>query len=621
MLYVEAPTCISYNQGRYPNTQQEAFLLRTHYCGELRREHIGLEVRLAGWVNRRRDHGGLIFIDLRDREGIVQTVFNPEVSAASLKIAEELRSEYVVGLSGEVAPRPRGTENPRIATGDIEIIVREAQILNTSKTPPFYINEEQEVDENLRLKYRYLDLRRPRMKDNLMLRHRITRFMRDYLDARGFVEVETPILIKSTPEGARDYLVPSRVHPGEFYALPQSPQQLKQLLMVGGLDRYYQIARCFRDEDTRADRQPEFSQLDIEMSFVDEDDVLNLVEGLFTAMVRTLRPEKRVMEPFPRLTYAEAMELYGSDKPDLRYGMEIRDLSDIVAESGFDIFRSAIAGGGRVKGICAPGCAVYTRTQLEELNRLAQSLGAGGLVTISLGGAGGLEELTADTVRSAAAKFLSLDQIKAMASRLEARMGDLLLVVAGDNGVVRAVLGELRCEMGGRLKLASPEMLAFAFIVAFPMFARNSETGRLEAMHHPFTMPRDEDMKLLETDPEKVRAKSYDIVCNGRELCSGSIRIHTSDLQRQIFRLLGYSDEAINERFGHLLEAFDYGAPPHGGIAPGIERVAMALASEESIREVLAFPKNQSAIDLTFNAPSPVTEEQLTELHIRLREE
>jgi aspartyl-tRNA synthetase len=596
-------------------------LLRTHTCGSLKKEHIGTTVTLAGWVNRRRDHGGLIFIDLRDREGIVQTVFNPEVSPDGLKTAEAMRSEFVVRLTGEVARRPAGTENTKIPTGEIEVIVREAEILNTSNTPPFYINEEVEVDENVRLKYRYLDLRRPRMLQTMMLRHRIIRFMHDFLDARGFIEVETPILIKSTPEGARDYLVPSRVHPGCFYALPQSPQQLKQILMVAGLEKYYQIARCFRDEDTRADRQPEFTQLDIEMSFVDEDDILNLTEELFTAMVKTLAPEKRMILPFPRLNYAAAMERYGSDKPDLRFGMEIKDLSDIVASTEFGIFQKALAGGGKVKGICSTGCAGYTRRQLDDSNELAKSQGAGGLVTIALDASGSIENLTGDMVRSAAARFLTLEQVRGMARQLEAGPGDLLLIVAGENKLVGTVLGALRGEMGSRLGLASPDVLAFAFIVEFPLFERNSQTGRLEAMHHAFTMPRDEDFPLLDTDPEKARAKSYDIVCNGRELGSGSIRIHQSDLQRKIFKILGYSDAEIDERFGHMLEAFGFGAPPHGGIAPGIDRIVMRLTGTDNIRDVVAFPKNQAAVDLTFNAPSQVAKEQLKELHIRLREE
>ena len=597
-------------------------MLKTHSCGELSRKGVGSEVTLAGWVDRRRDHGGLIFIDLRDREGVVQVVFNPEVSASCHKIASEMRSEYVVRVSGKIALRPPGTENPKLPTGEIEVIAHNTEILNPSKTPPFYINEDTEVEESLRLKYRYLDLRRARMKRNLLLRHRVVKFIRDFLDARGFIEVETPILIKSTPEGARDYLVPSRLHPGKFYALPQSPQQLKQLLMVAGMERYYQIAKCFRDEDTRADRQPEFTQLDLEMSFVEEEDILQLLEELYSSMVAAIKPEMRVIKPFPRLTYAEAMERYGTDKPDLRFGLELADLTDIAAQSDFSVFRSAIAEGGKVKGMCAPGCGNYTRSQLDELNKLVQSLGAEGLITMSLGTAGGsLNDLTIKMVKSVAARFLTLDQIKQMALRLGADRGDLLLIVAGKPKLVDMVLSELRLEMGRRLKLADPNLLAFAFIVDFPLFEKNEETGRWEPMHHPFTAPRDEDIPLLDSAPEKVRGKHYDFVCNGCEIAGGSLRIYTSELQRKVFRLLGYSDEEIEERFGHMLEAFDYGAPPHGGVAPGIDRIVMLLAGEETIREVIAFPKNQSAADLTFNAPSSVSEEQLAELHLRLREE
>jgi len=597
-------------------------LLKTHSCGELSRKNVGSEVVLAGWVDRRRDHGGLIFIDLRDREGIVQVVFNPELSASCHKIASEMRSEYVVRVSGKVALRPKGTENPKLPTGEIEVIASNTAILNPSKTPPFYINEDVEVEESLRLKYRYLDLRRARMKNNLILRHRVVKFMRDFLYARGFIEVETPILIKSTPEGARDYLVPSRLQPGKFYALPQSPQQLMQLLMVAGVEKYFQVAKCFRDEDTRADRQPEFTQLDLEMSFVEEEDIINLLEELYTSMVAAVKPERRVIKPFPRLTYAEAMERYGTDKPDLRFGLELRDLTDIAAQSDFSVFRSAIAKGGIVKGLCAPGCGSYTRSQLDELNKLVQGLGAGGLVTISLGAAGGrLDDLTVDMVKSIATKFLTLDQIKQMAHRLGANSGDLLLIVAGKPKLVNMVLSELRLEMGRRLKLADPGLLAFAFIVDFPLLDKNEETGLWESMHHPFTAPRDEDIPLLDSAPEKARGKHYDFVCNGYEIAGGSLRIYTSELQRKIFRLLGYKDEEIDERFGHLLEAFDYGAPPHGGVAPGIDRFVMILAGEATIREVIAFPKNQSAADLTFNAPAPVSEEQLKELHLRLREE
>jgi len=598
-------------------------LLKSHSCGELNKKDVGARVTLAGWVDRRRDHGGLIFIDLRDREGIVQVVFNPEVSKSCHEIASQMRSEYVVRVSGEVALRPPGTENPKLPTGDIEVIVYNTDILNPSKTPPFYINEDTEVEESLRLKYRYLDLRRARMKQNLLLRYRVVKFMRDFLDAKGFIEVETPILIKSTPEGARDYLVPSRLHPGKFYALPQSPQQLKQLLMVAGVEKYFQIAKCFRDEDTRADRQPEFTQLDLEMSFIEEEDILNLLEELFTSMVETVKPEMRVIKPFPRLTYAEAMECYGTDKPDLRFGLEIRDLSDIAAQSDFSIFGSAIAEGGKVKGICAPGCASYTRHQLDELNKLVRNLGAEGLVTMPLGASGGsINDLTLDTVKSVATKFLTLDQIKQIAERLGANRGDLLLIIASKKSkLVDMALGELRLEMGHRLKLADPNVLAFVFIVDFPLLWWNEETGQWETMHHPFTAPRDEDVSLLDTTPEKVRGKHYDMVCNGNEIGGGSLRIHTAELQRKVFRLLGYSDDEISDRFGHMLEAFDYGAPPHGGIALGIDRIVMLLAGEETIREVIAFPKNQSATDLTFNAPSPVTEEQLAELHLRLREE
>ncbi len=597
-------------------------MLKNHSCGELNREHIGSEVTLAGWVDRRRDHGGLIFIDLRDREGIVQVVFNPEVSEECHRVASDLRSEYVVRVRGKVIPRPKGTENPNLATGEIEVIAISSELLNPSKTPPFYINEEAEVEESLRLKYRYLDLRRPRMKDNLLLRHRVVKFIRDFLDSKGFTEVETPILIKSTPEGARDYLVPSRIHAGQFYALPQSPQQLKQLLMVAGIDKYFQIARCFRDEDTRADRQPEFTQLDLEMSFAEEEDILKLVEELFTSLVAVVKPDRCVLKPFPRLTYAEAMARYGTDKPDVRFGLEIKDLTDIAARSNFSIFQSAIAEGGRVAGISPPGCASYTRAQLNELNKLVQGLGAGGLVTISLDArADSLGASTIDDVKSVAAKFLTLDQIKEMASRLKAKPGDLLLIIAGKSEVVGTALGELRQEIGQRLKLADPNLLAFAFITGFPLLSWNEKVGRWEAEHHPFTAPQDEDIPLLDKDPGKVRGRHYDIICNGYEIGGGSIRIHSSKLQKKVFRLMGYRDTEVNELFGHMLEAFNYGAPPHGGIAVGIDRLIMLLAGEKTIREVIAFPKTQEAIDLTFNAPSPVTEEQLKELHLRLGEE
>jgi aspartyl-tRNA synthetase len=605
-----------------PCYRKEMALFRTHSCGALKKEHVGTEVSLAGWVNRRRDHGGLIFIDLRDRDGIVQTVFNPEISKSCLQTAEEMRNEYVVRVTGEVTRRPAGTENLKIPTGEIEVIVKDAEILNASHTPPFYINEEVEVDENLRLKYRYLDLRRPRMKEKLVLRHHVTRFMHDFLDARGFIEVETPVFVKSTPEGARDYLVPSRLHPGEFYALPQSPQQLKQMLMVAGVEKYYQLARCFRDEDLRADRQPEHTQLDVEMSFVTQDDILNLLEELFTSMVQTIKPELNLVKPFPRLTYAESMERYASDKPDLRYGLEIADFTDIAAQTDFAVFRSAISDGGRVKGMAAPGCGEYSRHQLEELNALATGAGAKGLLTVSLGAPGGkLDDLTPAMIKSVAAKFLSLEQVKEMAGRCRANKGDLLLIIAGEPEKMYPALDTLRREMARRLKLTDPHVIAFAFIIDFPLITRNPETGNWEAVNNPFTEPRDEDLPLLDTAPDRVRGKSYDLVGNGLELASGSIRIHKAALQRKILKILGYDDATISSLFGHMLEAFDFGAPPHGGFGAGIDRIIMRLTGEDNIREVVAFPKNQSAVDLTFGAPSSVTEEQLNELHISLRED
>jgi aspartyl-tRNA synthetase len=591
--------------------------------GGLLDKDVGKEVTLAGWVHRRRDHGGLIFIDLRDREGVAQVVFNPETSKKAHKTANELRSEYVAKITGKVAKRPSGTENLKLPTGKIEVIASDIQILNTAKTPPFYINEDIEVDENLYLKYRYLYLRRPRVKDNMMLRHKVEKFMRDFLDAKGFIEIETPILIKSTPEGARDYLVPSRIHPGKFYALPQSPQQLKQLLMVAGFEKYYQIARCFRDEDLRADRQPEFTQLDMEMSFIDEEDILSLLEEMFTALVETVKPEMQMIKPFPRLSFAETMERYGTDKPDIRFGLELQDLSKIVAQSEFAVFRSAIQGGGKVKGICLPGCADYSHKQTEDMTELAKSCGARGLITLALpaGSFDKAEQLTPDKVKSVAAKYLTAEQLKEIVGKFEAKAGDLILIVAGEPKMVDRVLDELRREMGRRLGLIDPNVLAFVFIVDYPLLDWNQETKLWEPMHHPFTSPVEEDIPLLNTEPAKVRARHYDIVCNGYELSSGSIRIHTRELQQKIFRLLGYSDDEIEARFGHMLEAFDYGAPPHGGIAPGIDRVVMLLAGTDNIREVIAFPKNQSAIDVMSDSPSPVSQAQLDELHLKLTDE
>lgn len=572
---------------------------------------------MAGWVNRRRDHGGLIFIDLRDRSGLLQVVFNPQVTAEAHRIATEMRPEYVVRITGDVARRPAGTENPGIPTGEVELIAREAEILNASRPMPFPMSDESGIDESVRLKYRYLDLRRPQMQQNMMLRHRVIKFIRDFLDARGFIEIETPILLKSTPEGARDYLVPSRLYPGKFYALPQSPQQLKQLLMVSGFEKYYQIARCFRDEDQRADRQPEFTQLDLEMSFVDEEDVLDLMEELFTSLMAELKPEIRIVKPFPRLSYHEVIERFGTDKPDLRFGLELADISDIVEDSEFGVFRTAIAGGGIVKGFAAPGCADYSRKQQAELVEFARARGGKGLVSMAIEGS--LDDLTLDKVHSPVTRFFTIDQVREMVKRLHAGPGDLLLFAADKAEVVNTVLSQLRLEMANRLGLTDPNLMVFAFIQDHPLMEWNQEGNRWDSMHHPFTAPYDEDIPLLDTDPGRVRARHYDFVCNGYELSSGSIRIHDSRIQEKIFSLLGYSDEEIRERFGHLLEALEFGAPPHGGIAPGIDRLVMLLAGEDNIREVIAFPKTKSATDLMTNAPDAVSEDQLRELHLRLR--
>jgi len=592
-------------------------LLKSHNCGELRENHARQKVTVAGWVHRRRDHGGKVFIDLRDREGIVQVVFNPQVSQEAYQVAGSLRSEYVIQVTGEVTPRPEGTKNRKLATGGIEIIAKEAVILNPSKTPPFYISEDEDVEESLCLKSRYLYLRRPRMKDNLLLRHKTIKFIRDFLDTKGFVEIETPILIKSTPEGARDYLVPSRINPGKFYALPQSPQQLKQILMVAGFDKYFQIARCFRDEDLRADRQPEFTQLDMEMSFIEVKDILQLMEELFTSLVKTVKPDMRLLEPFPYLSYKEAMERYGTDKPDIRFGLELKDISDIAASTDFQIFRSVLDNNGKVKGICVPGCGQYTRHQLDELIDLAKSYGAQGLTTMAFTG----EAITLDEVKSAAAKYLTPRQLEEIASRFGAKPGDLLLIVADKLEVVNRTLDELRREMAQRLNLADADLLAFAFVVDFPFLERNEAENRWEPMHHPFTAPRWEDVSLLDTEPAKVYGQHYDVVCNGCELGSGSIRIHNRQLQEKIFGLLGYSKEETESRFGGLLEALEYGAPPHGGIAIGLDRLVMLFAGEQSIREVIAFPKNQNAVDMMLDSPSYVNKHQLDELNLKLKHE
>ncbi len=595
-------------------------MLKDHQCGELTETNIGQKVTLAGWVHRRRDHGNLIFIDLRDRSGVVQVVFNPEKAKEAHHLAEALRNEFVIKTTGHVAPRPAGTENRKMATGVVEVLAETLEILNESKTPPFYVNEEVEVDESLRLKFRYLDLRRPRMLNNLILRHNVTNFMRAYLNERGFLEIETPILLKSTPEGARDYLVPSRLYPSKFYALAQSPQQLKQLLMVAGVEKYYQIARCFRDEDLRADRQPEFTQLDLEMSFVDEEDMMELLEGLFSSLVETVTPHKKFLKPFPRLSFSDIMERYGCDKADLRFGMELADISDIAGKSAFGVFSNTVAKGGAVKAIAAPGCGGYNKSQIEELIDQAKKLGAAGLVPIALGTeTGELESLAMDKVRSVAAKYLTLEDIKAIASRCGAGPGDLILIVAGERKRTNSVLGGLRVELGCRLGLADPNELAFAFVVDFPLFTWNEEDKRWQPTHHPFTAPRAEDLQLLAEHPEQVHGRHYDLVLNGYEIAGGSIRIHQPELQRQVFRILGHSDERIQTLFGQLLDAFEYGAPPHGGVAPGIDRVVAILAGEPTIREVIAFPKNQAGLDLLFGSPSEVSQAQIDAVHISVK--
>ena len=597
-------------------------MLKTISCGDVRAEHIGKSVTLAGWVHRRRDHGGLIFIDLRDREGVVQVVFNPDIASSDgHTIAESLRNEWVVQVTGDVSARPEGTENPNLPTGEIEVAAEQVKVLNESKTPPFYINEESEVDELIRMKYRFLDLRRESMRDTIIMRHEVVRYIREFLSERGFLEVETPILIKSTPEGARDYLVPSRLYPGKFYALPQSPQQLKQLLMAAGVEKYFQIARCFRDEDPRADRQPEHTQLDLEMSFVEEDDVLNLIEELYTKLVETLFPDKWILRPFPRMTYAEAMASYGTDKPDLRFDLDMADLSDIGAETDFRVFTSVVAGGGIVKGFSAPGLATIPRRQQDALVDFAKANGAQGLVPIALTGDGEIEDLTQECIRSPAARFLTVEQVKAIAHRTDAKMGDLILIVAGPAKTTNQALSALRNEMGRRLELADPNLIAFAFVTDFPLFEWNEDEERWDAMHHAFSMPKDGHEKYIDTDPGKVIGRLYDLVANGAELASGSIRIHNRELQERVFGVLGYTKEEVAERFDQLLTAFEYGTPPHGGIAPGIDRLLMVLTGRDNIRDVIAFPKTQSGFDPLFEAPNVVEQRHLDELYIAITAE
>ena len=582
---------------------------RTYFCGEVTEKAIGEKVSLKGWVQKRRDLGGLIFVDLRDRTGIVQVVFNPEVSPEALAAAEKIRNEFVLDIDGEVIAREEGTINENLKTGRIEIKAEKVTIINEAKTPPFVIGDNADVSEDVRLKYRYLDLRRPVMFDTFKMRHQVTKAMRDFLDSEGFLDVETPILTKSTPEGARDYLVPSRVHPGEFYALPQSPQIFKQLLMVGGFERYYQIARCFRDEDLRADRQPEFTQLDIEMSFMSQEEIISLMENMMAKIMKEVKGHD-VKLPFPRMTYQDAMDRFGSDKPDTRFGMELTDLSEIVKESSFKVFAGAVASGGQVKAINVKnGAGKYSRKDIDALTEFAAVYGAKGLAWLKA------EE---DGLKGPIAKFVTEDEQKSFYSVLSVEPGDLLLFVADKKNVVADALGALRLKLGKELDLIDQSKFNFLWVTDWPLLEYDEEEGRYYAAHHPFTMPAREDLDLLDKDPAQVRAQAYDLVLNGYELGGGSLRIFERDVQEKMFSVLGFSKEEAVEQFGFLLEAFEYGTPPHGGIALGLDRLVMLLAGRTNLRDTIAFPKTASASCVLTEAPGEVSQSQLNDLHLAL---
>jgi len=582
-------------------------LYRDYYCGDPTENLVNKEITISGWINKRRDHGGLLFIDLRDRTGLIQVVFDPENLKPSEINWNQFRSEWIIKVKGLVKLRPKGTQNPKLNTGKIELIAKSYEVINKSKTLPFEISDfKEETEEFLRLKYRYLDLRRPQKYNILNLRHNVIKYIRDYLDNKGFLEIETPILIKSTPEGARDFVVPSRNNPGQFYALPQSPQQLKQLLMVAGVDKYFQIVKCFRDEDPRADRQPEFTQLDLEMSFVNQDDVLSLIEDMMKGLMEKVGLDKKYNFPFVRLTYDESMNLYGTDKPDIRYEMKINDFTDLCKDNQFKVLSDTVSRGEVVKGLVVPKGSEFSRRQIDDIVDYSKDLGSGGLIWIVLD--------SEFEFKSIVKKYLDKNFVKKLAKFSGAKNGDMILIVAGKNKNTLEILGKLRSRLGRDLKLYDQNEIKFCYITDFPLFEWDEDAQKWESSHHPFTMPHEKYLSNLTDNPGKIRAYCYDMVANGSELASGSIRIHKKELQEQVFSVLGYSKEQTNEQFSQLLNSFEYGAPPHGGIAPGIDRIVMLLAGTENIRDVIAFPKTQSGFDPLFESPSPLSKEQLNEL-------